>query len=259
MCRMVGYLGHPVPLSSILFDAPHALTHQSYAPRELIDGHVNVDGTGVAWWRPGDREPLRYVTDRAPWADANLSTLSPRFESGAIMAAVRSATPGLPQGPANVAPFTRGSLAGAHNGHIKGFRGELGRELISNLPTEHFESLSVLNDSRVIFLAIAARVEQGLKLRDALVEVVAEVRDACQRHRTSATLNVMIGDGTKLVAVRTSEDAPINSSYTAQSEGGTFIVSEPLNEDHHWVSVPDHTLIEATGTELTITSLKELS
>jgi glutamine amidotransferase len=38
--------------------------------------------------------------------------------------------------------------------------------------------------------------------------------------------------------------------------GGVLVASEPLDEDHDdWVDVPDHSVVRATCTELTISPL----
>ena len=44
MCRFLGYLGAPVPLSSLIYDQPHSLREQSYAPRMQDVGRINADG-----------------------------------------------------------------------------------------------------------------------------------------------------------------------------------------------------------------------
>ena len=45
MCRLAAYLGEPIPLAEALYRPSHSLQKQAYAPRELVDGYVNVDGT----------------------------------------------------------------------------------------------------------------------------------------------------------------------------------------------------------------------
>ena len=55
MCRHLAYLGPPVPLRALLFDPPHSLVRQSWAPRDMRGGGtINADGFGVGWY-PGDR------------------------------------------------------------------------------------------------------------------------------------------------------------------------------------------------------------
>ena len=46
MCRHLGYLGPPVPMKGLLFDLPHALATQAWAPRDMRGGGtINADET----------------------------------------------------------------------------------------------------------------------------------------------------------------------------------------------------------------------
>jgi len=50
MCRHLGYLGSAVRLPELLFDQPHSLLRQTWAPDDMRGGGtVNVDGFGVGW------------------------------------------------------------------------------------------------------------------------------------------------------------------------------------------------------------------
>ena len=61
MCRHLGYLGPPIPLATVLFDAPHSLAHQSWAPKDMRGrGTINADGFGVGFYPHGAGEPVRY-------------------------------------------------------------------------------------------------------------------------------------------------------------------------------------------------------
>jgi glutamine amidotransferase len=254
MCRIAAFVGPPVPLSSLLYDPPHSLERQAYRPRELVHGSVNVDGTGVAWWNDGEPEPLRYVGVDSPWADPNLPALTRRISSHAILAAVRSATPGLAFGPDHVAPFAHGGLAGAHNGRVDGFRGPVGRAMVSSLPDDQWADLGVLNDSRALFLAVAAAYEGDLALatRTAIDETTA-ILDA---HDAGATLNLVVADGTSVVASRHSVRAPINSLYTAGYGDSHLVASEPLDDDPAWKPVPEGHLVAVTANSVTISPLE---
>jgi gamma-glutamyl hercynylcysteine S-oxide hydrolase len=54
MCRHLAYLGPPLPLAALLFDPPHSLVEQSFAPRDMRGGgRINADGFGVGWYPPG--------------------------------------------------------------------------------------------------------------------------------------------------------------------------------------------------------------
>lgn len=254
MCRLAAYLGPEIALSEILYEPSHSLEHQSYAAEELLFGNVNVDGTGVAWWDGLSPEPLRYVTAEPPWKDANLPTLAPRIRSGSIIAAVRSATPGLPFGTGNVAPFVSGGLAAVHNGWIGGFRGPVGRSMIATLPDGLYGHLDVMNDSKALFLMVLNHHSGDLAtaVRMAVQEVEALVRD----QGASAALNLVVGDGSRIIATRYSVDLGVNSLYTSSRTGAQFLASEPLDDDNDWKPVPEGHLIEMTAETLTITPLE---
>lgn len=242
MCRLAGYLGEPRPLSWLLYDSEHSLEHQSYRPNEMVHGTVNVDGSGIAWWNDSDPEPLRYVTDRSLWADPNLPDLARRLTSGAQIAAVRSATPGLAFGPSSVAPFTFERWAFAHNGQVGGFRGSVGRALLDELPDDLYEHYTVVNDSLAIFLTAVGIARRTGNLGEAVAEAVQRVISLCKKADTTATLNVMMSDGSELVATRMSHDNPFNSLYV----GDGLIASEPL-EQGDWTAVPEESLVTMGG------------
>src|SRR3712207_7162131 len=98
MCRMIAYLGKPErSLSSLVLDPEHSLLVQSYAPKEMMSGVVNADGFGAGWYVPEvDDEPAVYRSNAPIWADRSFASIAPKVRSATVLAAVRSATPGLP-------------------------------------------------------------------------------------------------------------------------------------------------------------------
>jgi len=254
MCRIAAYVGPTTPLSSLLYDPSHSLERQAYRPRQLVHGTVNVDGTGVAWWSDDGPEPLRYVTAASPWADANLPHLAPRISSRAILAAVRSATPGIAFGPEHTAPFTYGPLAGAHNGNIEGFRGPVGRQMVSSLPDDQWADLGVLNDSKTLFLAVAAAYHGDLT--EAVTAALALTGEILDKYDGAATLNLVVADGESVVAARHSVRAPFNSLYTASRRDSHLVASEPLDDDPEWKSVPEGHLVTVTANSITTVPLE---
>ena len=251
MCRFAAYVGPPVPLSTLLYDAPHSLEIQAYAPRVQHNGLVNVDGTGVAWW-PEPGPPLRYVTDRPPWSDPNLPSLTPRLTAGLQVAAVRSATPGLPLGAAAVGPFVLDDLAGAHNGAIASFRDGCGRALLERLPDDLHAMVDVASDSLVLVATVARwlRAHPDDGLAGAVASTIAEVNDVCETHGAAATVNLLVADGHQVVASRSAIGTTANSLYVLA--GGdrwpqaTIIASEPLDDDAGWTEVSDGSLVTVT-------------
>ena len=254
MCRIAAYTGRPIALSELLFNPPHSLDEQSYQPKELIDATVNVDGTGVAWWAGQSPEPLRYVTVSAPWQDPNLQGLADRLVGSTILAAVRSASPGIAIGSANVAPFVVGELAAAHNGFVRGFRGPIGKALITSLPEDVYHHLDTINDSKVLFLKIVEHHHGTLE--EAVVATLREVANLVEAYDTSATLNLVVAGPGEVVAVRHSIGRPVNSLYFAVTDEGHWIASEPLDDGETWKQVPEHHVVRITDDSLTITALE---
>src|SRR6201996_6259817 len=105
MCRHLAYLGPAVPLRSVLTDPPHSLYRQSWAPRRQAHGTVNADGFGIGWYAAGDPVPARYRQGVPIWGDPSLADLARVIRSGAVLAAVRSATPGQARGAEAAAPL----------------------------------------------------------------------------------------------------------------------------------------------------------
>lgn len=250
MCRLAGYVGRqPIPLSALLYEPVHSLEHASYAPRELLSGTVNVDGTGAAWWPEDGSGPLRYVTAAPPWADPNLPGLAPSLCGTTMLATVRSATPGLPFGPDNVAPFVTDGLAGAHNGHINGFRDGLGRTLLSGLSDSRFGQLTTMNDSLALFLMVAQHVENepGSSLSNAVTTVIQHTAKTVVAAGETATLNLVVATSGEIVAARTSAGEATNSLYTRTTAEASWLASEPLDDDAGWNPVPEHSLAAITA------------
>ena len=245
MCRLAAYVGYePQPLSALLYDPPHSLEHAAYAPQELLAGTVNVDGTGVAWWPDARGEPLRYITTQPPWADPNLPGLAPVLQGRTVLAAVRSATPGLPFGPDNVSPFGSGSLAGVHNGWIGGFRSGVGRELLAGLSDERFGQLFAMNDSLALFLLVAQHLDghPGASVADAVTAVIQHTAKAVMAAGMTATLNLVVASAAEVVAARTSAGTEVNSLYMLRTAEGGWLASEPLDPDANWQPVPEHSM-----------------
>lgn len=263
MCRLAAYVGPPAPLGTLLYDAPHALEHQAYAPRQMLMGHVNVDGTGVAWWPEPGGEPLRYVSEHPPWSDPNLPALSRRLTATTALAAVRSASPDVPFGPGLVAPFTFGRLAFVHNGWLGRFREGTGRELASRLPDHLYGALNAVSDSLVVFLTFVRVFEQapGDGLASALRRTVSEVVAVCQEAGTFATLNLVVADGEGMAAVRTSFGTEGNNPLHllqggVRWPGGTLLASEPLDDDPAWEPLADDHVVDVTTMGATVSRLE---
>lgn len=252
MCRFAGYAGPPAPLSTLLGDPPRGLEVQSFSPREQLSGHVNVDGTGLAWWIDGERRPLRYVSDGPAWSDANLPHLAPRLRAPLQVAVVRSATPGMPVGGGATPPLLDGELALAHNGRIETFREQVLAPLLSRLTPAELARLDVVTDTKLVLLLLARR--RAARPDEALPRAVAgtlvEVSEVAASSGSFATLNVLVGDGREIVATRFARGRAADSLAVledgARWPGAALVASEPLDDDPRWRRLPEDSLVRLT-------------
>ena len=250
MCRMVAYLGgSEATLSSVVLEPEHSLLVQSYAPKEMMSGVVNADGFGAGWYAPwsGD-EPAVYRSEGPLWSDRSFAGIAPRIRSHNILAAVRSATPGLPVEESGVPPFSSGPYLFAHNGAIEGFRHTAMRPLRDALSDESYAGLLGTTDSETIFAGLLDRLrEDPADLGRATGETVQHVTRVCGRLGVRAALNLAVTDGTEMVFARYSTDGPGNSLYFVE-EARAFpdamvVASERLDGDGRWREVPDRHLL----------------
>ncbi|MEH3138020.1 MAG: ergothioneine biosynthesis protein EgtC [Mycolicibacterium neoaurum] len=226
MCRHLAWLGAPVSAASVVLDPPSGLLVQSYAPRRQKHGTINADGWGVGFFDGG---PRRWRSDKPLWGDASFASVAPTLRSGCIVAAVRSATVGMPIEPSASAPFTDGGWLLSHNGVVD-------REV---LPATRDAESSV--DSAVLAAHIFQR---GMAV---LGETIAEIgaRDP------GARLNILAGDGSRLLATTWGD-----TLFALERADGTVLASEPYDDDPDWLDIPDRHLVEVSATGLTLTPLE---
>jgi glutamine amidotransferase len=243
MCRHLAYLGPPVPLSSVLFDPPHGLVHQAWAPRDMRGGGtINADGFGVGWFPAGSGEPIRYRSAMPIWSDAALPALAAATRSGALLAAVRSATVGMPVTETAAAPFADDRWLFSHNGVVRGFPGAL-TGLAAELPLEDLLTLDAPTDSAALFAFIRHRLRAGKPPEEAVRAVVAAARETAPGSR----LNLLLTDGDRIIATTVGHSLSIRATGDA-----VLVASEPLDDHPSWQPVPGNHLLIATPTDVTM-------
>jgi len=226
MCRHLGWLGAGVTVSSLVLDPPHGLRVQSYAPRRQKHCLMNADGWGVGFF--DGAAPRRWRSAAPLWGDVSFESVAPALRSHCVVAAVRSATVGMPIEASATAPFTDGRRLLSHNGVVD-------RAVLP--PAPRAESLC---DSALLAAVIFAR---GL---DALGDTIAEIGAA----DPAARLNVLAADGSRLLATTWHETLSI-----LRRDDGVVLASEPYDDDGEWEDVPDHHLVEVTSERVTFTAL----
>lgn len=247
MCRHLAYLGPPITLAEIVLHQPHSLVQQSFAPNEMRGGGtVNADGFGIGWLTGGPGDPglaRRYRRDRPIWSDASLPDLAASISSGAILAAVRSATAGMPVTEYAGAPFVEASWMFSHNGVIDGWPASVA-PLAEVLPQAELMTMEAPTDSAFLWALVCRQLREGRSAAAALALVIDDVLALAPRSR----LNLLLHDGLHIAATTVG-----HSLWVREGGGSVTVSSEPLDPEQLWQPVPDLSLLEATATKYSIT------
>jgi gamma-glutamyl hercynylcysteine S-oxide hydrolase len=229
MCRHLAWLGAPRSLSELVLEQPHGLLVQSYAPRRQRHGLMNADGWGVGFFAAERKQPARWRSSRPLWADASFASVAPVISSGCVLAAVRSATAGMPLDETATAPFQSGRWLMSHNGVVD--RAVLG---------PHPDAESVCDSA----LLAAHLFDYG-------PERTAEFVTGVGARDPGARLNVLLSDGQQIIATRWNDTLSV-----LLRDDGVVVASEPYDDDRRWADVPEHHLVEVSGDAVTLTDLE---
>jgi gamma-glutamyl hercynylcysteine S-oxide hydrolase len=238
MCRHLAYVGPSVTLEKLIIKPEHSLLQQSFAPRYQTHGTINADGFGVGWYDRDKRvEPARYRTTRQIWADLSFASIAGLVSSNAVLAAVRSASPGMPIEETSTPPFTEGPWLFSHNGFVPGFRTGVGRELRRKVSETRALGIAGATDSELLFALVLDRLDADTPPADALVSVIGLVEEL-----TTARLNLLLTDGDRIAAT-----ACRNSLFVLddrQLTDAVVVASEPYGDDAGWEVVKDGSVVE---------------
>ena len=190
---------------------------------------LNADGWGVGFYVPGREEPVRWRSAKPLWGDASFASVASVLSSGAVLAAVRSATVGMPMDESAAAPFSDGRWLMSHNGRLDK----------TLLPPRH-EAESACDSAALAAHVFAEGPEQ-------VAETIRKVAAA----DPDAFLSVLLTDGDRVTAVSWGD----SMSYLVEPDG-VVVASEPYDDDPRWVDVPDHHLLELTSSGVTVTALE---
>lgn len=227
MCRHLAWLGAPRTLAALMLEPPSGLLTQSYAPRRQKRGLMNADGWGVGFFDAAG-EVRRWRSSRPLWGDTSFASIAPVLSSGAVLAAVRSATVGMPMEASAAAPFAGAGWLLSHNGRVS-------RAVLP--ATRDAESVC---DSAVLAAHVFARG----------VEQVADTVRSVAAADPDAFLNLLLTDSQRIVGLTWGDEL----SYLERPDG-VAVASEPWDDDPRWVDVPDRHLIEVDATGVRVTDL----
>ena len=227
MCRHVAWLGAPRTVADLVLDPPQGLLVQSYAPRRQKHGLMNADGWGAGFF-DDEGVPRRWRSDKPLWGDASFASVAPALRSRCVLAAVRSASVGMPIEPSASAPFSDGQWLLSHNGLVDR----------AVLPLTGAAESTV--DSSVLAALVFSR---GL---DALGDTIAEVGE----HDPNARLNMLAANGSRLLATTWGDTLSI-----LRRPDGVVLASEPYDDDPGWSDVPDRHLVDVRDAHVEVTPL----
>jgi glutamine amidotransferase len=234
VCRHLAWLGSPRTLAELLLEPAHGLLVQSYAPRRQAHGRMNADGWGVGFYaedaNTGARpEPARWRSSRPLWSDPSFASVAPVISSSCVLAAVRSATAGMPADETAAAPFQQGRWLLSHNGVAD--RTVLG---------PHPAAESVCDSAQL-----------AAHLFDFGPERAGEFVVDLGKRDPGARLNLLLTDGSRILATRWHDTLSV-----LRTGDGVVVASEPYDDDPRWTDVPDHHLVDVRAGEVTITDLE---
>jgi gamma-glutamyl hercynylcysteine S-oxide hydrolase len=231
MCRHLGWLGATRSIASLMLDPPSGLLVQSYAPRRQKHGLMNADGWGVGFF---DHGVARRWRSAAPlWGDTSFASVAPALSSDCVVAAVRSASIGMPIEASASAPFTDGQWLLSHNG------------LVDRAVLPLSAEVSRRAESTVDSALLAALIfERGL---DALGDTIAEVAAV----DPNARLNILAANGTQLRATTWGDTLSV-----LRRDDGVVLASEPYDDNPDWQEIPDRHLVVVEGSRVELIPLK---
>ena len=229
MCRHLGWLGEPCSVASLVLDPPYGLLVQSYSPRRQKHGLMNADGWGIGFFDDDNSVPRRWRSATPLWGDASFASIAPVLRSACVVAAVRSASVGMPIEASASAPFSDGRWLLSHNGLVD--RAVLTASAVA-------EST---NDSALLAALI---FERGL---DALGDTIAEVAAA----DPNARLNILAGNGSELRATTWGD-----TLFVLKQADGVVLASEPFDDDKDWQEIPDRHLVAVADSRVELAPLK---
>jgi gamma-glutamyl hercynylcysteine S-oxide hydrolase len=249
MCRHLAYLGPAATLRSVVIDPPHGLYKQAWAPRYQRQGAINADGFGVGWYPTGDAAPVRYRQAVPIWTDESFYEISAVASAGAILGAVRNATPRTSHGTAAAAPFRQDRWLFSHNGAVNGWP-ESTAALAATLPALSLLELEARVDSALMWALVLHRLREGLTPAEAL----ADTAEALHAAGVTGRFNFLLTDG-RIIAATTAG----HTLYYRRTPDSVTVASEPGDDEAGWIEIPrDGSLVTATPEQVIVTRLPAL-
>ncbi|POM26056.1 Amidohydrolase EgtC [Actinomadura rubteroloni] len=238
MCRHFAWVGAPRNLHALFYEPSYGLVEQARLPRWQQVGLVNKDGFGAGWHGPDGRTTV-YRTTTPIWDDTVFPARSRDLTASCVLGAARAASPGMPLERAANAPFTDGRLLFSLNGQFD-------TSAVASLVPPGVVPESTV-DSALLAALLWRRATGPL---DAVVENL--LYDIVE-HDIAACLNLMVTDGTRVVATTWAE-----TLCYRREDDGVLVASEPHDDGEGWMTVPDRSIVVADAHSLTVRPLRAI-
>ncbi len=219
MCRHLAWFGEPRSVAALVLEPEHGLLTQSWAPRRQAHGTVNADGWGVGLHPDDGSAPVRWRSEKPLWGDVNLASVAPHLVAGRVIAAVRSASAGMPLDATASAPFLHDGWLVSHNGMVR--RDAVGASL---------EAESACDAALLAARVVAAGPHA----------VGRTLHEVAQLH-PEARLNLLLLSRDELVATRWGD-----TLWFRTGADGVLVASEP-DDSPGWREVPDRHAVRVSA------------
>jgi glutamine amidotransferase len=233
-------------LADLLLDRSHALVRQSWAPKDMRgSATINADGFGAGWYLSENSLPIRYRRAVPMWTDTNFAALAGSISAGAVLAAVRAASVGMPVIDTACAPFAWDRWLFSHNGLINGWPDTIAG-IADSLPVTDLLTMDAPTDSALLFALVCQGLRAGKDPEDVLANLVTDVAAVAP----SSRLNLLLTDGATVYA--TTWDHALSFLSTPDH---IVVASEPWDDDPAWQPVADRKLLVANKSDVALHDL----
>jgi gamma-glutamyl hercynylcysteine S-oxide hydrolase len=202
---------------------------------------VNADGFGVGWYAEDDPEPVRYRREVPIWADDSFADVARVTRTGALLAAVRSATDATSHDASAAAPFTADRWLFSLNGRLDGWPA-LWTGLAATLPPAELLTLEARVDSALLWALVLHRLRAGAGAEAALRGTFA----AIEEFGLTGRFNMLLTDRHSIAA------SAYGDTLCYRETGDAVVVaSEPTDDDDGWQDVPEGAVLSVSIDERT--------
>lgn len=214
MCRVLSYLGLPIPVEELLYAPDNSFIKQSYNPK-YMPFLLNLAGFGMFAWDPKSHDPklpFIYKTTRLPFYDENLRNLAQKVTPTCLLTHIRGVPYNKKQivSNQNAHPFVYSGtdIAFAHNGSLSHFE-EMKPELLKYIAPRYLIQIKGTTDSEWMYALFLSQLKDPkTQDRNEIVAAILKMFEIIKHIRTknhikgTSPINLFISNGKMLFATR---------------------------------------------------------